>query len=147
MRRRSYRVLLADDDPTAQRLEQLLLEGEGYEVIAVENGDDALKALEEDQPDIVLLDIGMPKLDGFTICQRIRSISQVPIVIVTGRDSSADKVWGLKAGADDYITKPFDTDEFFARLAAVLRRPALPLVPAAGRLSAVGHVNSSQDAK
>ena len=96
MQTRSTRVLLADDDPTAQRLTQLLLEGEGYEVLIVENGDDALRSLQDDEPDLVLLDIGMPKLDGFTICQRIRAISQVPIIIVTGRDASADKVWGLK---------------------------------------------------
>ena len=108
MRTRSLRVLLADDDPTAQRLTQLLLEGQNYEVIVVDNGEDALKSLQEDEPDLVLLDIGMPKLDGFTICQRIRSLSQVPIVIVTGRDAPADKVWGLKMGADDYITKPYD---------------------------------------
>ena len=129
-RNRNYRVLLADDDLTSLRLEQLLLEGQGYQVIPVNNGEDALRALDEHNPDLVLLDIGMPNLDGFTICQRMRASSQVPIVIVTGRDSSADKVWGLKSGADDYITKPFDPDEFFARLDAVLRRPNLPLVAA-----------------
>ena len=115
-------ILAADDDPQLLRLVTRNLQLEGYEVIAVSDGQQALSKLEEQVPDLVLLDVMMPKMDGFTVCQRVREFSTVPIIIVTARGQDQDKVRGLDLGADDYLTKPFSVDELLARVRAVLRR-------------------------
>ena len=115
-------ILAADDDPQLLRLITRNLQLEGYEVIPVSDGQQALAQVEEHLPDLVLLDVMMPKMDGFTVCQRIREFSSVPIVIVTARGQDQDKVRGLDLGADDYLTKPFSVDELLARVRAVLRR-------------------------
>src|SRR5579885_1052830 len=118
-------ILTADDDPQLLRLISRNLEFEGYEVIAVSDGQQALEQIERHVPDAVLLDVMMPKMDGFTVCQRVREFSTVPIIIVTARGQDQDKIRGLDLGADDYLTKPFSVDELLARVHAVLRRAQL----------------------
>lgn len=115
-------VLAADDDPQLLRLMTRNLQLEGYEVLAASDGQQALELIESNSPDLVLLDVMMPKMDGFTVCYRVREFSAVPIIIVTARGQDQDKVRGLDLGADDYLTKPFSVDELLARVRAVLRR-------------------------
>src|ERR1700726_1796894 len=115
-------ILTADDDPQLLRLITRNLQLEGYEVLAVSNGQQALELIENHAPDLVLLDVMMPKMDGFTVCHRVREFSAVPIIIVTARGQDQDKVRGLDLGADDYLTKPFSVDELLARVRAALRR-------------------------
>jgi DNA-binding response OmpR family regulator len=111
-----------DDDAPTLRLERVLLEEEGYRVEVVSSGEEAVRFVSEQQPDLVLLDIGLPGMDGFTTCQHIRNLSNVPIIMVTGRDCLDDKVQGMESGADDYVTKPFLTNELATRVKVVLRR-------------------------
>src|SRR5260370_25609520 len=115
-------ILAADDDPQLLRLMTRNLEFEGYEVLSASDGQQALAEIESHVPDLVLLDVMMPKMDGFTVCHRVREFSSVPIIIVTARGQDQDKVRGLDIGADDYLTKPFSVDELLARVRAVLRR-------------------------
>ncbi len=118
-------VLLVEDDASVQQLERLILEEHGYQVEVANNGEEALDALGEAAPDLILLDVELGGIDGFTTCQRIRQISEVPILIVSSKDSIGDKIWGLEVGADDYLIKPFHPDELAARVKAILRRPRL----------------------
>lgn len=115
-------ILTADDDPQLLRLIARNLELEGYEVLVASDGKQALEQIEQKVPDLVLLDVMMPRMDGFTVCQRVREFSAVPIILVTARGQDQDKVRGLDLGADDYLTKPFSVDELLARVRAVLRR-------------------------
>src|SRR5258708_19158176 len=115
-------ILTADDDPQLLRLVARNLQFEGYEVLTASDGKMALEQIEAHTPDLVLLDVMMPKMDGFTVCHRVREFSTVPIIIVTARGQDQDKVRGLDLGADDYLTKPFSVDELLARVRAVLRR-------------------------
>ncbi len=115
-------IVAADDDPQLLRLVTRNLEFEEYEVLPASDGVLALEQVEAHSPDLVLLDVMMPRMDGFTVCQRIREFSTVPIIIVTARGQDQDKVRGLDLGADDYLTKPFSVDELLARVRAVLRR-------------------------
>ncbi len=115
-------VLTADDDPQLLRLIARNLQFEDYEVLTASDGQQALALIEAHQPDAVLLDVMMPKMDGFTVCQRVREFSMVPIIIVTARGQDQEKIRGLDLGADDYLTKPFSVDELLARVRAVLRR-------------------------
>jgi DNA-binding response OmpR family regulator len=115
-------ILTADDDPQLLRLVSRNLELEDYEVVTASNGQQALEMIEAQTPDLVLLDVMMPKMDGFTVCQRVRAFSAVPIILITARGQDQDKVRGLDLGADDYLTKPFSVDELLARVRAVLRR-------------------------
>ncbi|HEX6551256.1 MAG TPA: response regulator transcription factor [Ktedonobacteraceae bacterium] len=115
-------IVAADDDPQLLRLVTRNLEFEGYDVLPASDGVLALEQVEAHSPDLVLLDVMMPRMDGFTVCQRIREFSSVPIIIVTARGQDQDKVRGLDLGADDYLTKPFSVDELLARVRAVLRR-------------------------
>ncbi len=115
-------ILTADDDPQLLRLVKRNLELEGYDVIAVSDGTQALEQIEANAPDLVLLDVMMPKMDGFTVLERVREFSGVPTIILTARGQDQDKVRGLDLGADDYLTKPFSVDELLARVRAVLRR-------------------------
>jgi DNA-binding response OmpR family regulator len=115
-------ILTADDDPQLLRLMTRNLEFEGYDVLSASDGQQALEEIERNMPDLVLLDVMMPKMDGFTVCHRVREFSSVPIIIVTARGQDQDKVRGLDLGADDYLTKPFSVDELLARVRAVLRR-------------------------
>jgi two-component system, OmpR family, KDP operon response regulator KdpE len=115
-------ILTADDDPQLLRLVARNLQLEEYDVLVASDGKQALEQIEQHAPDLVLLDVMMPRMDGFTVCQRVREFSAVPIIIVTARGQDQDKVRGLDLGADDYLTKPFSVDELLARVRAVLRR-------------------------
>jgi len=130
---RKTAVLVVDDDPRILRMAQRILELEGYRVLKAINSTAAFDILEEEAPALILLDIMMPGMDGYTVCQRIREFSQVPIIMVTARGSDEEKVKGLDIGADDYVTKPFSAGELVARVKAVLRRSKfwdVPLEPA-----------------
>lgn len=122
MTARKIRIVTADDDPQLLRLIARNLEFEGYEVGTASNGELALEQIERTNPDLVLLDVMMPRMDGFTVCQQVREFSTVPIIIITARGQDQDKVKGLDLGADDYLTKPFSVEELLARVRAVLRR-------------------------
>ena len=116
------RILVIEDDPAIASLTQLQLENRGYEVEIAKNGVDGLRQAYAWQPDLVVLDIMMPDMDGWTVCERLRELSDVPIVFVTAIGKEADIVRGLEMGADDYIVKPFSPRELVARVDAVLRR-------------------------
>jgi DNA-binding response OmpR family regulator len=116
------KILIVDDEPRYLRLMEANLTTEGYEVFKATNGQEAVEMVAEVQPDLLLLDVMMPVLDGFGACERIREFSNVPIIIVTARGNEADRVRGLDLGADDYIVKPFSATELLARVRAVLRR-------------------------
>jgi DNA-binding response OmpR family regulator len=115
-------VLVIDDDADIRGLLRELLERAGYEVAEGANGRDGLRALYATSPDLVLLDVSMPELDGWQTLERIRDVSDVPVVMLTARAAELEKVRGLKAGADDYVTKPFGRQELLARVEAHLRR-------------------------
>jgi DNA-binding response OmpR family regulator len=115
-------VLIVDDDVRMLRMMKRILELEGFRTLIASSGEASLKIFEKESPDLVLLDIMMPDMDGFTVCQRIREFSGIPIIMATARDNDSEKVEGLNIGADDYITKPFSTNELAARVRAVLRR-------------------------
>jgi len=118
-------ILVVEDDVRTLRLERFVLEEEGFTVMEANSGEEALEALAQARPTLVLLDIGLPGMDGFTTCEHIRESSQVPIIIVTAEDRDEDKVRGLGVGADDYVTKPFSTTELAARVKAVIRRSGM----------------------
>lgn len=118
-------ILIVEDDPRVLRLEQLVLEKEGYAVASVGSGEEALEILAEISPSLMVLDVGLPGMDGFNACRRIREFSPVPIIMVTAKDFNEDKVRGLEMGADDYITKPFSPNELTARVKAALRRSSM----------------------
>ncbi len=115
-------ILVVEDSESTLRLERLVLEHAGFEVVSARTGETALEILEETDPALVMLDIRLPKMDGFATCESIRRSSQVPIIMVTAENRDEDKVRGLEVGADDYITKPFSTTELAARVRAVIRR-------------------------
>ena len=116
------RILLVDDDPNISHLVRLYLEKEGFEVTESARGDDALVTFQQSVPDLVLLDVMLPGMDGLQVLREIRKTSKAPVIMLTARDETFDKVLGLELGADDYITKPFETKELVARVKAVLRR-------------------------
>ena len=116
------RILVVDDDPQIRRVMRVTLTAQGYEVDDARSGDEALEKLRERRSDLVLLDMNMPGLSGIETCRLIRADSEVGIIMLTVRDSEADKVEALDAGADDYVTKPFRTPELLARIRAALRR-------------------------
>ncbi|MBE6835600.1 MAG: response regulator transcription factor [Ruminococcaceae bacterium] len=116
------KVLVIDDDINICELLRLYLEKEGFSVISVNDGEAALTAFKAEEPDIVLLDIMLPKLDGWQVCREIRKFSDTPIIMLSAKGETFDKVLGLELGADDYVTKPFDTKEIVARIKSVLRR-------------------------
>jgi two-component system KDP operon response regulator KdpE len=122
------RILVVDDEPDVIESVRIGFELQWREidVIGAGLGEEALDRIEQDRPDIVLLDIGLPDIDGFEVVRRIREFSDVPVVMLTARDDAMDKVKGLELGADDYITKPFNHLELMARVKAVLRRLAMP---------------------
>jgi two-component system, OmpR family, response regulator len=119
------RILLVDDELSVQKLLAYPLRKEGYDVIPALDGREALERLRDDNFDLVVLDVMLPRMDGFDVCRAIRSRSTVPIIMLTAKTEETDKVLGLELGADDYITKPFSVREFRSRVKAVLRRAAL----------------------
>ena len=117
-----FDILLVDDDPNISRLVQLYLEKEGFQVRTADRGDDALAAFRREPPDLMLLDVMLPGMDGWQVLKAVRKTSSIPIIMLTAKDETFDKVLGLELGADDYITKPFENKELIARVKAVLRR-------------------------
>lgn len=126
------KVLLADDDPQLVRALRITLAAHGYDIVSAADGAGAVAAAASEHPDVIVLDLGMPRLDGVAVIEAVRGWSEVPIIVVSGRTGSADKVAALDAGADDYVTKPFQIDELLARLRALTRRAggaaSVPLV-------------------
>ena len=116
------RILVVDDDSNICELLRLYLEKEGYDVSTANNGADAVKVYKEKEPDLMLLDIMLPVLDGWQVCREIRKFSEKPIIMITAKGETFDKVLGFELGADDYIVKPFEPKEVMARVKAVLRR-------------------------
>jgi DNA-binding response OmpR family regulator len=132
--KKQARILVVDDEERFVRALQVNLEAKGYEVCVAYDGQSALAIADTEEPDLVMLDLRMPGMDGFEVCQRIRAFSTVPIIMLTGLTEDTAKVKGLDTGADDYLTKPFSVDELFARVRAALRRrdpaaepPSLPV--------------------
>ena len=116
------KILVVDDEKNICDLLRMYLEKEGYSVVMAHNGFDAVQMFSSENPDLVLLDIMLPQLDGWQVCREIRKTSEKPIIMLTAKGEIFDKVLGLELGADDYVTKPFDTKEIIARIKAVLRR-------------------------
>lgn len=116
------KILIVEDDETVLNFEKLELSHEGYTTITATDGRQALELFEKENPDLVLLDIMLPELNGIEVLRRIRKTSQLPVILVTAKGETYDKVNGLNTGADDYISKPFAIEELFARISAVLRR-------------------------
>ncbi|PYD02259.1 response regulator [Microbacterium esteraromaticum] len=116
------KLLIADDDPQLVRALRITLAAHGYDVIAASDGAEAVTLAAQSHPDIILLDLGMPRLDGMEVIHALRGWTRAPIIVVSGRTGSADKIDALDAGADDFVTKPFQVDELLARLRALARR-------------------------
>lgn len=119
---KNYRVLIVEDERRIARFLQMELEHEGMSTAIEDNGRRAYERIMQENYDLILLDVMLPDMDGFTICRKVRELSQVPIIMLTAKDDIDDKVQGLDIGADDYITKPFATPELLARMRVVLRR-------------------------
>ena len=117
-------ILVVEDEPRYLRLIRFVLEAAGNRVRGAGTGEEGLDAVAEGLPDLLILDIMLPGLDGFQVCQRVREVSTIPIIMLTAKGSEEDKVTGLRLGADDYIVKPFSAQELLARVEAVLRRSA-----------------------
>ena len=116
-------ILLVDDEPSITQLARMYLERDGYRIVEIADGESALAAAEKQKPALIVLDVMLPKVDGFDVCRRLRSAGDnVPIIMLTARDEDIDKILGLELGADDYLTKPFNPRELTARVKAILRR-------------------------
>ena len=126
-------VLIVEDDPNIRELLQIYLEKDGYAVTTASDGGQGLAKFRAIRPNLVLLDVMMPVMDGWAVCKAIRADGNTPVIMLTAKGELDDKVTGLKAGADDYITKPFEMKELLARIEAVLRRSDLPKEPAKAR--------------
>lgn len=125
------RILIVDDEEGLRELVKINLEHEGYGVVQAENGAEGLNLVREEKPDLVILDVMMPEMDGWEVCREIRSFSTMPVLMLTARSQSQDVVAGLDSGADDYLVKPFNMDELNARVRALLRRVPSPNRPVA----------------
>jgi two-component system KDP operon response regulator KdpE len=123
------RILIVDDEPNIIGTVAPLLRARGYDVLSAMSGRSALEAAERDKPDLIVLDLGLPDMDGVEVCLLVRRTSSVPIIVLSARGAEGDKVRALDAGADDYVTKPFGADELLARIRATLRRVENPSPP------------------
>jgi DNA-binding response OmpR family regulator len=132
------RLVLVDDDANLRHTLGYALRQEGFDVVVAEDGERGLEAFRQQRPDVVLLDVMLPNVDGFEVCRRIRRESDVPILMLTARDTEVDKVVGLELGADDYLAKPFSTRELVARVRALLRRTRQTVAPTGQRLESAG---------
>jgi DNA-binding response OmpR family regulator len=141
----SRRVLLIEDDPRVRRVLRLALQDEGYAVVEAPTGQHGLAELERDPPDVVLLDLMLPGVDGFSVCREIRRGTDLPVIMVTARTDSHDVVAGLEAGADDYVTKPLVAKELSARIRALLRRVEPPAIAQQPRRVTVGDLEIHMD--
>jgi two-component system response regulator RegX3 len=140
------RILLVDDEETLRSSLEFALQKEGFEVLTAADGPGALAAAAASAPDLILLDLMLPGIDGLEVCRRLRAHSSVPILMLTAKDQEIDKVLGLELGADDYITKPFSTRELLARMRAVLRRTrAEERAPETGGVLTGGRVTLNLD--
>ena len=119
---RKLRVLIADDEVAIRKFVRANLEARDYETLMASDGSEALEVIEKELPDLIILDLRMPKMDGFELCRQLREWSQIPIIILSACSGEMDKVKCLEMGADDYITKPFGVEELLARVKAVIRR-------------------------
>jgi DNA-binding response OmpR family regulator len=119
-------ILVVDDEPHVVRLVKANLESSGYKVLTAVDGEQSVRLVESEMPDLVILDIMLPRMDGYEVCRRIREFSTVPIIMLTARSAEVDLVHGFEAGADDYLTKPFAVSELLMRVRAVLRRSKWP---------------------
>ena len=119
---RKYKILIVDDEARMRRFVRMNLETEGFDVIEAENAYEAIEKVRDEMPDLVLLDVAMPGMDGFEALQYIREMSDVPVIMLTVKDEEEDRIRGLDLGADDYVTKPFSPRELASRIRAVLRR-------------------------
>jgi DNA-binding response OmpR family regulator len=121
---KQFRVLIVDDEPRILKFLEVKLKSSGYEVMSAVSGQEALAQIQAQEPDLLVLDVMMPGLDGFETLKQLRAISSIPVIILSAREANSDKVKGLKMGADDYLAKPFNPDELIARIEAVRRRLA-----------------------
>ncbi len=119
-------ILAVDDEPRVLKLLKANLESSGYAVLTAADGEEALQTMERELPDLVLLDLMLPKMDGYAVCRRIREFSAVPVIMLTARSAQVDLIHGFEVGADDYLTKPFSITELLMRVQAVLRRSKWP---------------------
>ncbi|MGD8472957.1 MAG: response regulator transcription factor [Anaerolineae bacterium] len=119
-------ILAVDDEPRVMKLLEANLKSSGYSVLTAADGEEALQIIEREMPDLVLLDLMLPKMDGYAVCRRIREFSAVPVIMLTARSSQVDLIHGFEVGADDYLTKPFSIAELLMRVQAVLRRSKWP---------------------
>ena len=140
------KILIVDDDTNIAELISLYLTKECFETMMVEDGEEAIRAFEEFQPNLILLDLMLPGIDGYEVCRAVRKTSSVPIIMLSAKGEIFDKVLGLELGADDYMIKPFDSKELVARVKAVLRRfqPAAEAAPAEERVSMAPNAQSGQ---
>lgn len=137
---KQFRVLIVDDEPRIVKFLEIKLKASGYEVLTADNGKEALARVQAEEPDLLVLDVVMPGMDGFETLKQVRTFSSVSVIILSAKEANVDKIKGLKLGADDYLAKPFNPDELVARIEAVRRRS----VPAENRkvveLITMGHV-------
>ncbi|KFE33262.1 response regulator transcription factor [Thioclava atlantica] len=132
------KILIVDDDPRLRELVRIALERAGFATLTAADGTSALIHSRREAPDLIVLDIGLPEIDGFVVCRRIRATSEVPILFLTARDDEIDRIVGLELGADDYVSKPFSPRELVARVRAILKRAgheARPEMLARGRIA------------
>jgi DNA-binding response OmpR family regulator len=134
------RVLIVDDDPPSRKMTAFLLQEEGHTVLTAEDGQQALDAIEREQPDLIILDVMMPHVDGLEVCRRVRQHLNVPILMLSAKGETSDRVLGLEMGADDYLPKPFEPTELLARVRALKRRAEAFASPAQQDRLTVGDV-------
>lgn len=133
-------ILIADDEANIRELARMYLEKEGYQVMTVTDGRQALAQFKQSPPDLLVLDLMMPEIDGWEVCRRVRLEGNLPIIMLTARDDDIDKIVGLEMGADDYLTKPFNPRELVARVRAILRRAGHADEPPADLVRRLGDV-------
>jgi two-component system OmpR family response regulator len=138
MQRMSRTILIVDDDPHIRQLLAFALAKSGLDTVEAEDGEAALALVETHAPDLVVLDINMPRMDGLEVCRRIRAKGQLPILFLSSRDDEIDRVLGIELGADDYVVKPFSPREVVARVAAILRRTAAPAAAPVAATTPIG---------
>ena len=137
---KQFSVLVVDDEPRILKFLKISLAASGYEVLTAGSGPEAIDRLQAQEPDMIVLDVIMPGMDGFETLKQVRAISSIPVIILSGKEANADKVKGLKLGADDYLTKPFSPDELMARIEAVRRRLAPEETRRTAEIISIGHI-------
>ena len=133
-------ILVVDDEVNIRDLARLYLEQGGFQVLTATGGVQAIEQIRYDRPDLVVLDLMLPEMDGWEVCRQIRATGNLPIIMLTARSDDVDKIVGLELGADDYMTKPFNPRELVARVRAVLRRTGAPVTPATDQARKLGNV-------